>query len=63
MPFGPYKGKPMADVPYKYLLRLWNENCFHSRDEANVKRYIAKNLDAIKHGLKRGDIDPLSFDW
>jgi uncharacterized protein (DUF3820 family) len=44
MPFGKYAGKPMIDVPAKYLLWLFNEGCNH--DE--VRKYIIDNLDALK---------------
>jgi uncharacterized protein (DUF3820 family) len=44
MPFGKYRGKPMIEVPAKYLLWLFNEGCDHQ----GVKDYINDNLDALR---------------
>jgi uncharacterized protein (DUF3820 family) len=44
MPFGKYAGKPMIDVPAKYLLWLFNEGCSHD----GVRKYLLDNLDALK---------------
>lgn len=44
MPFGKYVGKPMIDVPAKYLLYLFNDGCTHDA----VRKYIIDNLDALK---------------
>lgn len=64
MPFGPYKGKEMREVPYKYFLKLWNENRFRSTDELRVKEFISKNMDAIRYDRIHGQVDPmLDEDW
>jgi len=43
MPFGKFKGRPMANVPAPYLLWLYNNNCNHQ----GVKRYIVSNLELL----------------
>ena len=43
MPFRVHRGKPMIDVPAKYLIWLYNEGCSHQ----GVKQYIIENLDAL----------------
>lgn len=45
MPWGKYKGTPMANVPASYLLWL------HENNKANdypVKKYIANNFEVLK---------------
>ncbi|MBS1988736.1 DUF3820 family protein [Candidatus Dependentiae bacterium] len=44
MPFGRHIGKPMIEVPAKYLLWLLNEGCTHQ----GVREYIVYNLDILK---------------
>ena len=44
MPFGPYKGEAMANVPADYLLQLKYKGC---SDEA-VNEYIRDNLDVLE---------------
>lgn len=44
MPFGKYQGKPMIEVPAKYLLWLFDNNC---SNEA-VRKYINDNLSVLK---------------
>lgn len=44
MPFGKYSGKPMVDVPAKYLLWLFDNGCSHD----GVKKYINDNLDCLR---------------
>lgn len=50
MPFGKYVGKPMANVPAKYLLWLHDQGCSH----AGVKQYILENFQLLQKeaGLK-----------
>lgn len=35
MPFGMHKGKPLGDVPAKYLLWLWDSG-YHSRRGCSI---------------------------
>lgn len=44
MPFGKYMGKPMIDVPAKYLLWLFDNGCSHD----GVRKYITDNLDVLR---------------
>ncbi len=44
MPFGKFMGKPMIEVPAKYLLWLYNEGCNHD----GVRQYLINNLDALR---------------
>ncbi len=44
MPFGKYMGKAMINIPAKYLIWLFDNNCSH----AGVKRYITNNLEILK---------------
>jgi len=45
MPFGMHKGKPMQEVPVKYLHWLWSQP---SRDGSNpVIAYVRQNLHAL----------------
>lgn len=44
MPFGKYIGKPMLEVPAKYLLWLFDNGCHHT----GVKKYITDNLDCLR---------------
>lgn len=46
MPFGQYKGKPMQDVPARYLHYLWT-NGLKEKDDP-VSSYIRERLDALK---------------
>ncbi|MFA9212966.1 MAG: putative quorum-sensing-regulated virulence factor [Candidatus Methylacidiphilales bacterium] len=43
MPFGVHRGKPMINIPAKYLLWLYNEGCNHD----GVKKYLIENLEAL----------------
>lgn len=52
-PFGnTHRGKPMEDVPAKYLLWLWNEGLWELQKElgsrGRVARYIARNLSSLE---------------
>jgi uncharacterized protein (DUF3820 family) len=51
MPFGKYRGKPLIQIPAKYLLWLHDNGC----DHPGVKKYILNNLDGLKKeaGIKR----------
>jgi uncharacterized protein (DUF3820 family) len=44
MPFGKYKGKPMVEIPAKYLLWLYDNNCDHD----GVRKYLNSNLDGLR---------------
>lgn len=44
MPFGKYVGKPMINVPAKYLLWLFDNGCSHD----GVRKYITANLDVLR---------------
>lgn len=52
MPFGMHKGKPMQDVPAKYLHWLYISSP-HSGDSP-VFDYIRRNLDALKQEYPDG---------
>jgi uncharacterized protein (DUF3820 family) len=43
MPFGPYRGEAMANVPPDYLLHLEYEGCKHE----GVNQYIADNMEVL----------------
>ena len=49
MPFGKHKGKPMQDVPAKYLVWLKEVGC---SDEL-VRNYIFNSWDAIQGELNQ----------
>ena len=49
MPFGPYKGEAMANVPADYLLRLVREDCSHEA----VNQYIADNMQVLFMEVKQ----------
>ena len=49
MPFGKFKGFPLADVPDSYLLWLYEKG----KCRGALKLYIHDNLDAIKQNLKK----------
>lgn len=52
MPYGKYKGTPMANVPADYLLWLYeNDRC-----SDDVRDYIFDNLDIIKAEVGRKKI-------
>lgn len=55
MPFGKYKGKPMADVPASYLLWLWNDGLKNKTATSDVAAYIAENLHCLT--LEDADTD------
>ena len=51
MPFGKFKGKPMQDVPVRYLNWLWEEirkSGVTNAEAAQVEFYIRKNLHALQ---------------
>ncbi len=48
MPFGKHKGKPMEEVPARYLLWLYDEN----KCTPEVRWYIHENLDVLNSELK-----------
>jgi len=45
-PQGKFKGKPMQDLPVKYLHWLWVE--FKIDENSPVGDYIKRNLDVLK---------------
>lgn len=49
MPFGMHIGKPMVDIPAKYLLWLYYEGCSHD----GVRKYILNNLDILNREVSR----------
>ena len=44
MPFGKYKGEKMANVPFDYLLWLYD----NGKDYGEVRKYIIDNFDVLK---------------
>lgn len=53
MPFGMYKGKPMAEVPDSYLLGLFEKlkadnGIYPDSMGDRVRQYVKENLDAIE---------------
>lgn len=48
MPFGPYRGRQMANVPAQYLFWLYD----HGKCFGAVKDYIFDNLEVIKSQIK-----------
>lgn len=50
MPIGKHKGRPMQDVPAKYLHWLWRNGVKDEPDNL-VGAYIRRNLDALKQEL------------
>jgi uncharacterized protein (DUF3820 family) len=46
-PFGNHRGKPMKQVPVRYLHWVW-EKCDSSPDVDAVKDYILRNIEALK---------------
>lgn len=53
MPFGMHQGKPMQDVPARYLHFLWTDG-FKDNKHSNVADYIRRNLSALKQEYKDG---------
>mgnify|MGYP000924753839 CR=1 FL=1 len=51
MPYGPHQGKPMKDVPAKYLIWCWEKYGEWSFPE--VKVYIEENLEALQNKVKK----------
>jgi uncharacterized protein (DUF3820 family) len=47
--FGMHAGKPLSEVPDKYLLWLYENNKAHG----DLKLYIIDNLDSIKHNAAK----------
>ncbi len=51
MPFGKYKGHPMADVPAQYLHFLWTDPRDPMKNRTKTDRvadYIERNLAVLK---------------
>ncbi len=46
MPFGQHKGRPMQDIPVRYLHYLWQRGLKHEKKP--VAEYIRANLNALK---------------
>lgn len=53
MPFGKWKGLPMADVPADYFHFLW-ANGKKDDKQCNVADYIRRNLSALKQEYPDG---------
>ena len=49
MPWGAYKGKPLADVPPAYLLWLYQDKKAHGK----LKEYINLNMAAIRSAIAK----------
>ena len=47
MPFGRYQGKPLIDVPARYLLWLY-EKGLNQKTQQDLKLYIEDNLDVLR---------------
>ncbi len=45
MPFGQYSGKPLQDVPAKYLHWLWGKRPL---DDKKLENYIWNSIEALK---------------
>lgn len=50
IPFGPHKGKPLADVPDRWLLAFFKAKMSEIPDHPLIA-YIQDNLDAIKQNI------------
>lgn len=53
MPFGKFKGKPMQDVPARYLHWLWTNGKSEDK-QCPVADYIRRNLSALTKEHKDG---------
>ena len=53
MPFGKYTGRPMQDVPARYLHWLWTQGLEHDK-QSNVAAYIRKNIVGLKAEYEDG---------
>lgn len=53
MPFGKHKGRPMSDVPARYLHWLWQAGKRFDK-ECPVAEYIRSNLNGLKLEYKDG---------
>lgn len=56
MPIGPYRGKPLKDVPDQHLLDIEKDCC------PELKEYIQDNMDAILLNIAREESDPLNYN-
>lgn len=52
MPFGMHKGKPMSEVPARYLHWFWTEG--DADKDHPVMDYIRRNLSALKKEYEDG---------
>lgn len=53
MPFGMYKGKPLAAIPASYFMHLREQG--YTNDE-NLNKYILENLDCFMQEIKRAKL-------
>lgn len=51
MPFGTHKGKPMEDVPARYLLWLWEDSIWNE-PERPLHHYIKTSFSALEQECK-----------
>lgn len=49
MPFGKYKGTPLANVPNDYLLWLYE----NGKTFGAMKDYLQENIEAIRFNIKQ----------
>lgn len=49
MPFGPHKGKKLANVPARYLLSLYKQPDL----DKELKFYIKDNLDVLRFEINQ----------
>ena len=55
MPIGPYRGRPLKDVPDQHLLDIYKGCC------PELREYIYDNMDAILVNIKRAEENPLNY--
>jgi uncharacterized protein (DUF3820 family) len=49
-PKGKHKGKALANIPAKFLLKLYRKN----EVSEDLKNYIEDNMDVLKQEVERG---------
>jgi hypothetical protein len=54
MPFGKFKGKPMADIEASYFHFLWTKWGMKNHKDSPVADYVRRNLDALKQEFPDG---------
>ena len=62
MPFGPYEGIPLEDVPDQHLLDIETEYVQQYHSHPELREYIEDNMDAIRFNIKRMNNNPLNYN-